>query len=235
MSSPSNDTYYDPYEYADDGWEEYAQEQYEQALIENAIKNISAETVKAYLGKYGDAIEERVIFCIKESKKLFTNRHFGASLTLSATAIELIIGFFLLRPLVQGAFLSDEWANILAKRIIGSRYSEYKKLLPAILENWSIEIIKEKISNQKNLWETIHNNVWPRRHKFAHQATTINKQEALIALECANALMGIVDRISNNLGFTRKTTGKWSHIENVNDKGLFESSQGFSTGTPFIE
>lgn len=232
-------TDYDDLDYADYmgrlsdyGHDEYLQEQYEEELIENAIKNISNETVKKYLGKNGDAIEERVSFCIKEANNLIISGHLGSSLVLSATAIELIIRFFLLRPLVQGAFLSDEWADVLSNRVVGSRYAEDKKLLPAILKNRGIDIIEEKTSNGNKLWEVIHGKVWRERHKFVHQATPVREEDAQIALDCANALIKIVNKIANDLGFTRKTTGKWSLIKKLNHEGL-ESAEGFSTENPF--
>lgn len=218
-------------------WDDYAYDMYmadraEAELIENAIKDISKDSVKSYLGKHGDAIECRVKCCLEQADLLINSKYYGSSLSLSATAIEIIIRFFLLRPLVQGAFLSDEWADILSKRIVTGRHVEDKSLLPAVLENWDIDITKERLSNGNKLWDTILNKIWKKRNLFVHQASPIDIDEAHTALECANALMDIVNKIAKKLGFSLETTGKWHLITNKSEKGL-EKSEGFQEETPF--
>ena len=218
-------------------YEDAAREEYEQELIDNALRDISEENVKNYLGKYSDAIEKRIKFCLDQAKTLKEKNYFGSSLILSATAIELIVRFLLLRPLVQGAFLSDEWVDVLSKRIATGRSAKDKNLLPAVLKKWEIDITKRTISNGSPIWETIHNTIWPKRNAFVHQASLIGEQESLIALECANTLMAIVREIAENLGFTLSRTGKWCEIhegQNKIMKGTSSSfSQSFEPESPF--
>jgi hypothetical protein len=42
----------------------------------------------------------------------------------AVTAIELVTRYMLVRPLLQGAFLSDSWAKILAKHITQVRMAQ---------------------------------------------------------------------------------------------------------------
>jgi len=35
--------------------------------------------------------------------------------------VELIVGYRVVRPIVQGAFLSDQWADVLTEQILGGR------------------------------------------------------------------------------------------------------------------
>ncbi len=62
--------------------------------------------------------------------------HYGAALTRAVTAIEMSIRFFLVTPLLQGAFFSDDWADLLMGRIIpkGMRATQAEReLLPQLL------------------------------------------------------------------------------------------------------
>jgi hypothetical protein len=87
-------------------------------IFQEGLKSQAKEAVKSYLGRYGDAVDQRVLACITEAKVLLKHGHFGPSLCAAAIAVELMIRFMLVRPLVQGAFLSDEWAGILTDGIV---------------------------------------------------------------------------------------------------------------------
>jgi hypothetical protein len=217
----------------DIAYDEYLQDRYEQELIDNALRSISEENVRSYLGRNGDAIEERIRFCLDQAEKLQSEKYWGASLVLSVTAIELIIRFMLLRPLVEGAFLSDEWADILSKRIVTSRAAGDRDLLPAVLRNWNIDITQRSLRNGKLLWETMRTVIWPRRNHFVHQASPVSEQEASIALECANAFMEIVLEVANRLGFTLSLTGKWCEIDSRRDGVSLHIHQSFEPESPF--
>lgn len=206
------DKYYDDYAY-----DEYMRDEYECDLIENALKELSYENVQFFLGTYGDAIEKRISVLLNDSERLLNYNFHGPSLVLSATSIEIIIRFFLIRPLVQGAFLSDEWADLLSARIIKGKPFKDTELLPLILNNWDVDIYSYKLSNEKLLWETIKSKVFMKRNLFVHQGEFVNYDESNIALECAVTLLNIVKEISKKFGFTLNTTGKWSEIKNGTD------------------
>ena len=217
-------------------FEEQVREEYEEKLVNNALGDISEENVRDYLGKYGDAVEERIKFCLDRAKALNENNYFGASLILSVIVIELIIRFLLLRPLVQGAFLSDDWAGELIKRIMPSKAGHEKKLLCFVLKKWDIDITKRRISDKNApLWETMQKKIRPKRNNFVHRASPINEQESLIALECANAFMQIAKEVAENLGFTLSKTGKWCEIDEGKSKRMKEKdlNVSFEPESPF--
>lgn len=206
-----------------DPWE-YEQEAAMEAFIEESLKNISEDNVRSYLGTFGDAIEERVRECLRQAKELLDLNHYGPALTLSATAIEIVIRFLLLRPLVQGAFLSDEWAEILAKRIATGRSAEDRELLPAILRQWGVDITSIKLSGKIGLWETIHD-LWKKRNNFVHFGEIITEPVAISGIECVNVILNkVVYPISMKLGFTLETTGKWCEIHRKTDYGSYSTS-----------
>jgi hypothetical protein len=224
-------------DWTDIAYEQYLEARYEEELVEDALRGISEESVKGYLGKYGDAVEERVRFCLNQAGRLKHGGYWGASLVLSATAIELIIRFMLLRPLVQGAFLSDEWADILSKRIATGRAAEDRDLLPAVLRKWNVDVTHRSIADGKSLWKTMRSVVWKKRNGFVHQASPVSEQEASMALECANAFMEIVLEMADRLGFTLSLTGKWCEIDTRREgtSSSLYTCASFDPESPFSE
>lgn len=201
-------------------------------FIESSVAEIANENVRGYLGTYGDAVEERVKQCISEAKNLFEATFWGPSLTLSVTSIEIIIRFMILRPLVQGAFLSEEWAEILSKRIATGRSSEDRELLPSILRQWKIDITIIKTKSNEPLWENIKKLI-NTRNDFVHSGEEITEQEARKGLEAADSLVTeIIVPIADRFGFSLSETGKWHKIDKYDSKGG-EYHTSFKPLTPF--
>lgn len=214
-----------------DDYSYYQEEAALEAFIKDSLKDISEDNIRAYLGTYGDAIEGRVKECIRQSEELYRRNYYGQSLTGSLTAIEIIIRFLLLRPLVQGAFLSDEWAEILSKRIATGRSAEDRELLPAILKQWGIDIETIQLTNKKGLWDSIHK-MWKRRNDFVHSGEHIDESEASLGIECAGVILNqVVYPVAARLGFTLDVTGKWHKIRKENADVISES--GYISKNPF--
>jgi hypothetical protein len=221
-----------------EAWEEEAYGAFLEELkrdkdfIEEALEEVSSDNIQSYLGKYGDAIEGRIKECLTQAEKLHKLGFFGPSIVLAATAIEIIIRFLLVRPLVQGAFLSDEWAEILSKRVATGRTAEDRELLPAILRLWGIDITTVKLSNGKGLWETFLTQVRRKRDKFVHKGEHIDSSEAILAIECTNEFLDkIVNPVASKLGFTLETTGKWCEIHKK--YALKDIQKSFTPENPF--
>lgn len=201
-------------------------------FIEDSVAQIAQDSVRGYLGTYGDAVEERVKQCVEEAKKLLESNFWGPSLTLSVTAIEIIIRFMILRPLVQGAFMSEEWAEILSKRIATGRSAEDKKMLPAILRQWGIDITTIKTKTDEPLWENIQH-LTQKRNDFVHSGEKIQKHEAIKGLEAADALITeIIVTLAHKFGFSLAETGKWHQIDKYDSKGG-EYHSSFKPLSPF--
>jgi hypothetical protein len=178
-------------------------------FIENSVAEIANDNVRGYLGTYGDAIEERVRQCMLEANKLYETNFWGPSLTLSVTSIEILLRFMILRPIVQGAFLSEEWADILSKRIATGRSAEDRKLLPVILKHWGVDITKLKTASGKPVWEMIQRLI-KTRNNFVHSGEAVQKDEAKEGLDAAKSLVTeIIIPIAEKYGFSMLETGKW--------------------------
>lgn len=206
------------------------------AFAEETLKEASQRGIQSYLGVFGDAIEERVLKTVAEAAVLLSNGHPSASLVYSATAVEIIIRFLLVRPLVQGAFLSDEWAEIVAERIGKGRTEEDRRLLPALLRKFNIEIKSVVLPSGTSMWDTILTKVLPARNRIVHVGESASKEIAETAIQCAKTLLDdVVHKVATSLGFTLDRTGKWCEIHDlrVSDHGKSESWASFTPRSPF--
>jgi hypothetical protein len=192
----------------------YDEEDYSvEAYLEDALKSISEDNARAYLGVYGDAIEERVQECLKQAEELLAAGYNGPALVLAAISIELMIRFMLLRPLIESAFLSEEWAEILATRVATGRSAEDRELLPAVLHRWQIDIEIIKTPAGVGIWDFVSKDLWPQRNNFVHKGERPSKEIAEMAIECAHCFRKtVIEAIASTLGFTLGKTGKWCEI-----------------------
>lgn len=210
---------------------ELAEREYEGALVQEALRNISKDAAKNYLSRYGDAVDARIHACLEQAKQLVSGDHFGPALALAATALEVTIRFLLLRPLVQGAFLSDRWAAILAARIATGRTAEDREMLPAILREWGVDVTRVKSPDGMQVWPFIVGRLWGFRDKFVHRFDPVTREIALQAIDSAHVFRAeVVGTVAKRLGFTLDVTKRWSAISRPNGK-LDE----VETGDPFAE
>jgi hypothetical protein len=183
-------------------------------FIDEAIRGAGEENAKTYLGTFGDAVDRRISTCLAEGRVLAGQGHPGPALGLAATAVELMIRFLLLRPLVHGAFLSEEWAAVLADRIVGGRTFEDRKMLPAVMQAWRVDLTTVRTSADVLVWDFITKELWPARNGFVHRYQTVDPELVMKAVECALAFRGsVVGAVAKRLGFTLETTGCWHQIK----------------------
>lgn len=187
----------------------YEREAAEEAFIDQTLKDLSEGPTINYLGTYGDAITKRIRSCQEQAKALHNDSFFGPSLTLSITAIELAIRFLLLHPLIQGAFLSEEWSDILTTRILQGRTVDDHKLLTKILIQWKVDIQNLKLKSGRSFQESL-SIVRKQRNLFVHRGDPVNSSHSEIGIEIIDMLFdNVIFPISNQLGFTLEKTGKW--------------------------
>jgi len=211
---------------------EAQQQAAEEEFWENVPKQLHEESVKGYLGVYGDAIDARVATLSEMAGRLQTAGEHGATLTVATTVIEIMIQYFCVRPIVEGAFLSDVWAITLAKWIVEARAQDQRKILVGILRVWGIDLNEIKLRDgTRKLWQTIHELILPKRHQFVHRGDTVTPEDAATALECADCFRReIVSQIAAKLGFTLDKTQEWARIVH----GELGGEMRFKAGDPFV-
>lgn len=135
--------------------------------VEETIHEQAQGNARTYLGTYGDAISARIDTCLASARAMAVAGEYGPAVTSACTAIELTINYLLLRPLVQGAFLSDIWAGILTEAVMNSR-AGYQKLLPAVAKGWELDLDAVRISGGAGAWGVFTAEIWPLRNKIVH-------------------------------------------------------------------
>jgi len=193
--------------------EEYFEEIGRQELIAQTLKQISVEGVRTYLGENGDAVDARVSDALAQAKYAIQQGYPRYAVVGAVTAVELIIRYLLVRPLVHGAFLSDDWAQLLSRHIANGKTSQERDILPRMLEIYEINIKDLKLSDGSKLWKTLVETVIRKRNSIVHEGETATASEAKIAIECATILRErVVLPIAAKMGFALETTGCWHKI-----------------------
>lgn len=185
-----------------------------QRLFQEDLKSQARDAVKSYLGRYGDAVDQRVLASLSEARALLKAQHFGPALCTAVIALELMIRFMLVRPLIQGAFLSDEWADILTTRIATGQTARDRELVAAVLRQWGLDVTKVRgsVSNTP-VWEFIVNRLFPTRHNYVHRYDPVPEDVAAVGVDCAETFRyEIVGSVAKQMGFTLEATGKWREI-----------------------
>ena len=188
---------YEKYEY--DAMMDAAHEAF-MGQVEETIHEQAQGSARAYLGTYGDAISARIDACLASAVALADSGEYGPAVTSACTAIELTINYLLLRPLVQGAFLSDVWAGILTDAVLNSR-AGYRELLPAVAKGWDLDLDAVRLASGAVAWGAFTGQIWPLRRKVVHLGMQVGEAQAWMAIECAEVLLsGLVVPAARRLG-----------------------------------
>ena len=207
--------------------DQYFEEIGRQELVAEALKGISEDGIREYLGIYGDAIDKRFENVIAQVTYARQAGFPHFAVIGAVTAIELITRYMLFRPLLQGAFLSDDWAQLLTRRVTEGRSKQERDILPQILEIHGIKLEEMKLDDESLFWKTLTDKVIPKRNRIAHDGEFATPAEALLALECASVLRHqVVSAVAKKLGFTLEETNCWHKIAN-------SGQDNYDPDTPF--
>lgn len=200
--------------YEDDDYYWALQDQAISELIEQGIRDQRDDQIAGYLRTYGDAVQERIDRCLSEARDLIKAGSPDSAVVSAVTAAELTIRYFILRPILEGAFLSDEWARILVGRIITLRAASDRKLLPAVLRAWDIDLNALRSQSGKPLWNTFVTEVVPLRNDIVHKGAEASPDRAVEALEFAEDFLDqVVTPLSDRFGFSWSQTRRWNPVQ----------------------
>ena len=196
------------YDYSDemeDTYSDYMANEYPIKVHEDAIRY--------YLGVHGDAIDKKLDRLQKTANEFIKQGVYDFALVVTGTALEIIIKYFCVKPLVEGAFLSELWASELAKRLIDIRIAENRGLFVKILKNWGIDVDKIEVTPGKKLWGTITGPVLTNRNKVIHRGDPMKREEAEVGFNCLIAMRKeVVGGIAKHFDFTLDKTGCWHKV-----------------------
>ena len=205
-------------------------------IYERVLEGHSRESAKRMLGTIGDSMETRIERSLNQANQLLNLGYAGASIVQTSTGCELFIRFMVLRPLVASAFLSEDWELILTKKIGTGNSSADRRILPAVLAVWGIDVNTIQTNLNVNVWDFIWNNLWDYRNDFVHKGIEPEKENASTALECVkNFKETIVEKIATKLGFTLEATGKWCEIKKTDHLGREMFPETFEPWDPIAK
>jgi hypothetical protein len=189
--------------------------------LRRAIEDISIENASWYLGTYGDALEQRVRGLIDEAKVLAQLGHSGSSVVLCVSALELIVRYFVLKPLVSGTFLKDIWADLLVDKLVTGQAWRDRELLPLIADEWEIDLESIKLANGKGAWTFFNSELLKRRNEFVHKGEPVLTEVSLLGVECADVLFDrLLTRIAKKFQLGWPESGAW-HKPAPGNRGSF--------------
>ncbi len=212
-------------------WEEAAESEFWEKLPQD----LHEQAVKDYLGSNGDAIDGRVQKLIGLADTLYKSGHHGPSIVASVIALEVMIHYFGVRPIVVGAILSNLIATEVSKRIVGSRTLDQRQMLSAVLRPWGIELSHLLLPDKQPLWDRIQNVVIRKRDGFIHRGDEVTSEEAELALVCVRSFHDqVVVGLAHRLGFTLQLSGCWSKIvDAARPPGFLGGERGYTRIDPF--
>ena len=188
---------------------EAAREEYERELGEQTLAGIKENAINYYFFYYGDDIEQRIQSRIYAAKELAKTGFNGESLTNSIIAIELTIRWFLLRPLCEAAFMSEEVADILVQRLLPKRRTGAdREILPKILDEWGSDLNSLRLTDGGELWEKLTTEYFPARNAFIHRGEPVERAAAVGAADAAERLLAEAIRIVTP--FTGRGENGWA-------------------------
>ena len=196
--------------YEDYAYDEYMSEVGREEELQRAIENISIENASWYLGTFGDALERRVRGLIDEAKVLAKLGHSGASLVLCVSALELVVRYFVLKPLVSGTFLKDIWVDLLVDKLVSGQSRRDRELLRLIGDEYGIDFESIQLIDGQGAWNFYESELLPKRNSFVHKGESVPSEFSLRAVECAEVLFeGLLTRIARKFQLGWPESGTW--------------------------
>jgi hypothetical protein len=124
------------------------------------------------------------------------------------------VRFLLIRPLIQAAFLDEDWAYLLTQRITSGPSIHDRNILPEILRYHDIDVTSVKLSTGSEVWQIVTKVIYPKRNRIVHHGESATLEEAETAVKCAVLLReNVVLPLAKKLGFTLETTDCWHQIK----------------------
>jgi hypothetical protein len=211
-------------------WEEAAEDEF----WSRVPQDLHEGQVRDYLGFYGDAIETRATGLRTAAENLLAQKFYGPSVVVSVVALEIMIQYFCVRPIIGGALSSNLLAEEVADHMFGARTYDQRKLLTALLKPWGVDLALILLGGGKPFWDTYQNIVLKKRNAFVHRGDEIEEGEAVLALDCCSTFKGdVVLKMADRLGFTIQRTGCWKRVEHGPQGMSISGGSYYSAGDPF--
>lgn len=136
-------------------YEQHLENQYFSEKIKEGIENYKKENLKTFYLQ-NDQVFKKILAVREIAQKLKENKFLAPSFIYFNICIELIFRDLFVLPIVYGALLDEEIAEIIINKIFKERVSRFDKLLIYLVERFSnLSMTKKKISGKRYLWQEV--------------------------------------------------------------------------------
>lgn len=184
-------------------YEQHLENQYFSEKIEEEIENYKKENLKIfYLQK--SHIYKKILEVRKIAQNLKEKKFLAPSFIYFNICIELIFRDLFIRPIVYGALLDEEIAEIIINKIFKVRVSRFDKLLIYLVQRFSnLNMTKKKISGKRNLWQEL-KELREIRNGIIHKGNSyhesdISRIESVLAVLLDNVIPKFMDELGLKL------------------------------------
>lgn len=190
---------------AEDDWE----------VLQKGMTAQAQRRFRQYLAMNGAATWSRIDRAIAAAR-LQREAHPEASIVAAVTAGELLIRFFLVRPMIAGLVFNTRLAMRLVRDRQSTPTARDRQLLPEVCRAWSVDIEALKLANDQPLWLTLLDLIEV-RNRYVHRADPVLAEQATGALDCVEALLGqLVKPLSQRAGLDWPPY-PWTHKGRTHD------------------
>lgn len=150
------------------------------------IDHIFIEMTGMHLRKQLEDYLPKIKHAKKDAIEQADSRNYNIALILSCVSLEIFVRQIIIKPLAQGAFYYEEWADLLANKIGSGNAGNDREIFCKVLKTIKYDI-NSIIINSKTFsdgWK----HVADLRNKVMHDYIEITKVDAEMAIMCVEIL-----------------------------------------------
>lgn len=157
----------------------------EEGFLEG-IDNIFIEMTGMHLRKQLEDYLPKIKQAKKDAIKQGDSQNYNISLILSCVALEIFVKQIIIKPLAQGAFYYEEWADLLANKVGSGNAGNDREIFCKVLKTikYDVNSIKIKEKTFSDSWK----HGADLRNRVMHEYIEISKADAEMAIMCVGIL-----------------------------------------------
>ena len=126
------------------GYDDEYQALFEERILSD-IDDMFKETTSFILKKHLNDYMTKILCAKEDARKQKEQNNLKISLVLNVVSIEIFIRQLVIKPLAQGAFYYEEWAELLASKIGTGNAGKDREIISKVLKTINFDISKIKI------------------------------------------------------------------------------------------
>ena len=177
----------------------------EDCYLVDLFRNTGYQTICSYIEHNAKKFIDLINQLIVEGEDLERLKYYNMAIVTFLCGIELLIRFLLLKPLLGGMFLDEDWIFFIEEnKLFCNRTDEEQNLLLKILKKYGLDIEKIEINESKKLWTEL-KIIVKTRNNIVHNGLKALPEDVKKAFLCLESLINYVlkpiyQKLKKNLG-----------------------------------